>query len=113
MASPKTRIAFDKEVSEGSVPAQRFNKRGSYVVLFYYGMDQNRTAVALKSLGQGPFSSNKGEVADWDRHSRTLVLTGEDGAKHSFRVRPEQLRKRTRVRWTVRTSMSTKAIRYG
>ena len=42
--------------------------------------------MAVKGLGEGPFSSTKGQVTDWDGHSHTLVVTGQDGVKHSFKV---------------------------
>jgi len=89
MTSAKTRISFDEEVSKASTPAKEFEKQGSYAILFYYGMDQNRTAVAVKGLGEGPFSSTKGQVTDWDGHSHTLVVTSQDGAKHTFKVGEE------------------------
>jgi hypothetical protein len=84
----KTRISFDKEVEDKTTPANEFRKQGSYVILFYYGMDPNRTAVALKDLGQGPFSSTTGEVKSWDGHRNTLVVTGKDEKTHSFKVQP-------------------------
>ncbi len=86
MTAGRTRISFRKEIADSSIPANKFQKQGSYVVVFYYGVDQNRTAVALKDLGQGPFSSTKGKVAGWDKHSHTLVVSGADGIKHSFNV---------------------------
>lgn len=88
MTAGRTRISFKKEIEDSSIPANKFQKRGSFVVVFYYGMDQNRTAVALKDLGQGPFSSTKGKVADWDKHTHTLVISGPDGIKQSFNVEP-------------------------
>jgi hypothetical protein len=88
MTPGKTRISFDKEVAHETTPANEFQKQGSYVILFYYGMDPNRTAVALKGLGQGPFSSTTGEVKSWDGHHNTLVVTGKDGKAHSFKVQP-------------------------
>ena len=86
MSSPTTRISFDKRIEENSTTAKDFQKQGSYAILFYYGMDPNRTAVAVKGLGQGPFSSTKGEVTTWNDHNKTLVVTGNDGKKHSFKV---------------------------
>jgi hypothetical protein len=84
MTSSKTQISFSKRFAEASIPATLFQKQGSCVVVFYYGMDQNRTAVALKDLGQGPFSSTIGKVSGWDGHTHTLFVTGPDG-KHSFK----------------------------
>lgn len=88
MTAGKTRISFGKEIADSSIPASKFQKQGSYVVVFYYGMDQSRTAVAMKDLGQGPFSSTRGKVSGWDKHAHTLVLTSPDGVKHSFKVEP-------------------------
>ena len=60
MSSSKARISFNKTIRDESASAEQFKKNGAYVILFYFGMDQNRTAVALKNLGQGPFFSTKG-----------------------------------------------------
>jgi len=86
MTSSKTRIAFDKDVAKASTSVKQFQKKGSYVILFYYGLDPGRTAVALKDLGKGPFAATVGKVTDWDGHSRTLVVTGQDGTRHSFKL---------------------------
>jgi hypothetical protein len=86
MTSAKTRIAFDKDVAKTSTSAKQFEKKGSYVILFYYGLDPNRTAVALKDLGTGPFAATVGKVTDWDGHSHTLVVTGQNGSQHSFKL---------------------------
>lgn len=86
MTSAKTRISFSKGIADASIPANKFQKQGSYVVVFYYGMDQDRTAVALKALGQGPFSSTRGEVSGWDGRTHSLAVTGSDGMTHSFEV---------------------------
>ena len=84
MASSGVRIAFDKKIANDVTAAREFQKKGAYVVLFYFGTDDNRTAVALKSLGTGPFSSTTGEVIDWNGHSHKLSVRDKDGAMHSF-----------------------------
>jgi hypothetical protein len=89
VSSPDTRISFDKSIAHEATAAKKFQKQGAYVILFYYGMDENRTAVALKPLGPGPFSSITGEVRGWDGHHNTLVLAGQDGKKQSFTIGPE------------------------
>ena len=86
MSSSKTHISFDKTIEDEATSAQQFQKQGAYVVLFYFGIDENRTAVALKNLGQGPFSSARGTVISWDGHNRKLVVAGKDGKTHSFTV---------------------------
>jgi hypothetical protein len=85
--SPKVRrISFDKRIADGTTPASEFRKQGAYVILFYYGISENRTAVALQTLGDGPFSSTTGEVKNFDRHNGTLTVLGKDGKKHSFKL---------------------------
>src|SRR5215469_12997751 len=54
-ADKKTPASFDKRVAAGSTAADQFKKEGQYAIVFYYGNDDNRTVVALKPLGAGPF----------------------------------------------------------
>src|SRR5512146_186129 len=75
--SSSTRIAFDKRVADEVTPAKEYQKQGAYVILFYYGVQENRTAVAVKSLGAGPFSSTTGAVTEWNRHTQTISVRGE------------------------------------
>lgn len=84
--SAKARLAFDKKVEADSTEAKTFEKSGAYVILFYFGTDENRTAVAVKSLGKGPFSSTTGEVTNWNDHQNTISVKGTDGKVQSFKV---------------------------
>src|SRR3954465_14138364 len=43
-SSSGTRIAFDKKIAEEVTAAKEFQKQGAYVILFYYGIQENRTA---------------------------------------------------------------------
>lgn len=86
MSSPNTRIAFDKKIAEEVTAAKEFQKQGAYVILFYFGNEESRTAVALKSLGSGPFSSTTGEVTKWNGHDNTVSVRDKDGTIHSFKV---------------------------
>ena len=89
MSSSKTHIAFDKKVAEDAVAANGFGKQGAYVVVFYFGTEDDRTAVAVKSLGAGPFSSLTGEVSNWNGHDHTLLVNDKNGAAHSYKVAPQ------------------------
>ena len=80
------RIAFDKKIADGLTAAKEFQKQGAYVILFYYGVNENQTAVALKNMGAGPFASTTGEVTEWNGHDRKLTVRDKDGATHSFTV---------------------------
>ena len=86
ISSSKTHIAFDKKVAEDAVAANGFGKQGAYVIVFYFGSEENRTAVAVRSLGAGPFSSITGDVAKWNGHDHTLSVSDKGGVLHSFKV---------------------------
>jgi len=89
LTSSGTWIAFDKRVAGETTAAKGFQTQGAYVILFYFGNEDNQTAVAVKSLGAGPFSSTSGEVTKWNGHGHTLSLKGEDGNEQSFKIGPQ------------------------
>jgi hypothetical protein len=86
MSSSGTRIAFDKKIAHEVTAARDFQKRGAYVILFYFGGEENRTFVALKNLGAGPFSATTGEVTKWNGHDHTISVTDKDGNERSFKI---------------------------
>jgi hypothetical protein len=86
MTNPKTRIAFDKHIEAESTAAGSFDKQGAYVIVFYYyGQADARTAVAVKSLGAGPFSSMEGTVTKFDR-ARSISVQDSKGAVQTFKL---------------------------
>jgi hypothetical protein len=84
MSNPKTRIAFDKRVADATTDATKFDKSGVYAIVFYFGSG-NPTAVALKSLGAGPFESTVGTVTKVEGHNR-ITVTDKSGAVHTFKI---------------------------
>jgi hypothetical protein len=89
MSSSSKRIDFDKKIAGDVTAAKEFQKKGAYVILFYFGINENRTAVALKNLGAGPFSSTSGEVTDWNGHDHKVSIRDKDGATHTFTIGPQ------------------------
>jgi hypothetical protein len=85
-ANAKARVAFDKRIEAQSTAAGSFDKKGAYVVVFYYGGGDVRTAVAFKTLGEGPFSSTEGIVTKFDSHAHTLSVQDTGGAVQTFKV---------------------------
>ena len=81
----KSRLAIDKRVALDTTAADVFKKTGAYVVVLYFGGDNNRTAVALKNLGSGPFSSMTGTVLKFDSKHSISVDDGT-GATQSFKI---------------------------
>ena len=88
LTNPKTRVDFDKKVQALTISADAFKDKGAYVIVFYFGMDENRTAVAIKNLGSGPFSSTVGTVKDFDR-GRSVTVKDESGAVQTFKITPD------------------------
>jgi hypothetical protein len=87
MTNTKTRIAFDKRIEAQSTAAGSFDKKGAYVIVFfYYSPNEGRTAVALKSLGSGPFSATEGMVTKFDSHAHTISVQDKSGAVQTFRM---------------------------
>lgn len=89
LTNPKTRINFDKKVEATTTAATSFDKQGAYAIIFYFGTDSNRTAVALKSLGKGPFTAITGTVTEYDGHSHSITVKDDKGATQTFRIDPQ------------------------
>ena len=81
----KTRMAIDKKVVLDTTAADAFKKTGAYVVVLYYGGDSDRTAVALKNLCAGPFTSMTGTVLKFES-KRTISVEDGSGTTESFKI---------------------------
>jgi hypothetical protein len=86
MSDPKMRIEFDKKVAAGTTAASLFDKQGAYAIVFYFGDGDNRTVVALKSLGAGPFKSSVGTVDKFESHSHYIWVKDESGTVQAFKI---------------------------
>lgn len=86
MSDSRTRIDFDKKVAAGTTRADAFNTEGAYAIVFYFGDDDDRRVVALKSLGKGPFTSTVGTVAKFEAHGRSISVVDNTGAVKTFRI---------------------------
>ncbi len=84
-SSSKARVAFDKKIGAGTIAADAFKENGAYVIVFYYGGSDNRTVVAFKNLGSGPFSSTVGTVRKFER-AHALTVQDESGAVQTFKI---------------------------
>lgn len=80
----KVMLDFDKALQSDSVTASEFQHAGDYAVVYYYGYDNNRTAVAVKDLGAGPFQKVEGTVVSFDKHGRTMMVKDDAGKSQEF-----------------------------
>jgi hypothetical protein len=81
----KAKLSIDKKVSLDTTAYDVFKKTGVYVVVLYYGGDQSRTAVALKNLGSGPFTSMTGTVAKFDS-KHFISVVDSSGEAQNFKM---------------------------
>lgn len=80
------KLEFDRDVRAESTSSQAFRTRGAHVVVYYYGIGEARTAVAIQNLGSGPFICTQGTVVTFDRHNHLLTIQTDKGDKESFNV---------------------------
>jgi Cu/Ag efflux protein CusF len=86
MTNEKAHFAFDKKIALEATPADDFKKKGAYVIVFYFGDNQDRTAVALKNLGAGPFTSAEGSLVKFDVKGHSISLKDSSGALQTFKL---------------------------
>jgi hypothetical protein len=86
-AKKKASVSFDKRVEAQATAADQFNKEGQYVIVFFYGNEDNRTVVALKPLGAGPFTASSGKLKSLTK--RDITIEDEKGVEETFRIGPD------------------------
>ena len=53
-------LDFAKDLRADSIPADSFTKKGTHVIVYYFGDSDERTAIALQDLGGGPLKKISG-----------------------------------------------------
>jgi hypothetical protein len=86
MTSGKSRVTIDKKIALGTSSAEANKKKGTYVIVFYYGDSSDRTVVALKNLGSGPFTSSEGTVTKFEGKQHSITLQDSSGATQTFKI---------------------------
>jgi hypothetical protein len=64
-------LEFDKDLRAQATSADRFNTKGTHVIVYYFGEGELRTAVALQGLPQG---QSKGLLEPWSSSTNISVL---------------------------------------
>lgn len=89
LTDPKLKVDFDKKLRTDSSTVDTFKGQGAYVIVFYFGDGDVRTAVALRNLGPGPFTNNVGVVVKFDAREHRLVIKNKSGLITSFKIAPD------------------------
>jgi hypothetical protein len=91
LTNAKANIAFDKTLRALVTPADEFKKPGTYGIVFYFGRGDTRSAVALRSFGQGPFTSAEGIVTKSEAGDHSFSVADESGTVTSFKIAPDSV----------------------
>jgi hypothetical protein len=86
VSNPKLHFVFDKKIEAEATPAGAFDKQGTYAIVFYVGEADSRTAVAIKSLGAGPFTSTVGTVKKMDGKDHSISIEDSSGKLQTFKI---------------------------
>lgn len=86
LTNGKTPGSFDKKLRLMTTAVEDSRKKGAYVIVFYFGGSETRTAVAFRNLGAGPFTSVVGTVSKFDPHARSITVEDESGAAQTFKL---------------------------
>jgi hypothetical protein len=82
----KTSIVFDKNIRTDAAAAGEFQQSGARVIVYYFGDGDVRAAVALRSLGTGPFTEITGTVAEFQKDKHSLLVADKSRAVQSFKI---------------------------
>jgi len=77
-------LLFDSELRGDAVDASKFSGVGDFVVVYFYGFDTDRTAVAVKDFGKGNLEKLTGTVTGFDKHNHALTIRTSDGKTETF-----------------------------
>ena len=84
--NPKTRISYDKHLLDDTISGEAFDKKDAYAIIFYIGERDQPTAVALRTLGAGPFTSAIGEVTAFSGKDHSISVKDKTGAVQTFKL---------------------------
>lgn len=82
----KSRIGSDERFLPDATRARASDKKNAYVIVFYYGMAEHPTAVAVEALGSGPFTDTDGTVSSFNEKERSISVKDESGSIHEYKI---------------------------
>lgn len=83
MTNSKVSFSADKKILPSTATSDDVKKQGAYVVVFYVGGSDERSAVALRGLGAGPFIATTGTVTKFEAR-RSLTVQDTSGTTQTF-----------------------------
>jgi len=83
MTNQHVSMSVDKKLLADTTTPDEFKKSGAYVIVFFFYGTDTRTAVALRSLGAGPFTATTGTVTKLEAH-HSITVQDKSGATQTF-----------------------------
>lgn len=80
------RYLFDKKLAQLTTQPASFTGQGDYAVIFYYGVIDHPTVVAVKTLGKGPFESTEGTIEGFNGREHSVSIADSKGAVKTFKL---------------------------
>ncbi len=82
-------LDLDKNLRANTTAADASMKKGTRVIIFYFGDSAVRNAVALQNLGSAPEQKVRGTIYKMERHEHLLEIKDASGNIKSFHIGPK------------------------
>ncbi len=86
MTGSRVPMAVDKGILPAPAEGRVSGKTNEYVIVFYYGLEDNPSAAAVETLGTGPFTATAGTVASFNEKDRSLSIKDSTGSIHDYKL---------------------------
>ena len=91
LSNSRTPIEIDKALRADKTPVQSFNTKGTMAIVLFFGEGFDRTAVALRGIGPGPFTKTVGTVVRFSGRDHLLAIKDNSGAELTFKLAPDSV----------------------
>ncbi|MGA2848867.1 MAG: hypothetical protein ABSE46_07730 [Terracidiphilus sp.] len=89
LTDSKAHISLDKALRADTTPALSFTAKDTSAIVLFYGEGADRTAVALRDIGVGPFTKSAGVVVNFSGKDHSFSVKDDAGNVEVFKLAPE------------------------
>ncbi|MGA2649137.1 MAG: hypothetical protein ABSF28_01380 [Terracidiphilus sp.] len=89
LTDSKAHITVDKALRAETTPALSFATKDTSAIVLFYGQGADRTAVALRDIGAGPFTKSTGTVVNFSGKDHSFSVRDDAGNLEVFKLTPE------------------------
>jgi len=85
----KAHISLDKALRAETTPALSYTTKDTSAIVLFYGDGVDRTAVALRDIGAGPFTKSTGTVVSFSGKDHSFSVKDDAGTVEVFKFTPD------------------------